>query len=135
MAVKPPALVPGFGHGRPRAAIITGTILIGAAGAVTSYVCEQVAASTAAVPGIVKTAAETGRYTVTFLRKYRNVRVFGAPCIIGPTDAGLTGTDGNQAIARNVSGAGFDIQAISSAHADANPANGNSIHFAVEVQL
>src|SRR5262249_16810677 len=110
--------------------VITGTILIGAAGAVTSYVCEAVDSST----GIVKTAAKTGRYTVTFLRKYRNVRVTSME-LIGPAAAGLTATDGNALFIRNLSGTGFDIQARQTSYADANPANGNSIHFTCMAQV
>jgi hypothetical protein len=109
---------------------VSGTILIGAAGAVTSFVCEAVDSST----GIVKTAAKTGRYTVTLLRKYRNPRVVGVE-LIGPTDAALTATDGNDLFIRNLTGQTFDIQARQTSYADANPANGNSIHFTVEVQV
>ena len=51
--------------------------------------------------GIVKTAAKTGRYTVTFLRKYKNVRVCSME-LIGPADAALTSTDGNDLFVRNL---------------------------------
>ena len=119
-----------LGTYRRGAVVITGTILIGASGAVTSFVCEAVDSST----GIVKTAAKTGRYTVTFLRKYKNVRVCSME-LIGPTDAALTATDGNDLFVRNLAGTGFDIQARQTSYADANPASGNSIHFTVEAQL
>jgi hypothetical protein len=108
---------------------ITGTLLIGAAGALTSFVCEAVATG-----GIIKTAAKTGRYTVTLLRKYRNPRFIGAPTLIGPTDAALTATDGFFLSIRNLTGQTFDIQASQVSLADANPTNGNSIHFSIAVQ-
>lgn len=115
---------------RRNAVTITGTILIGAAGSVTSFVCEAVSST-----GIVKTAAETGRYAVTFRRKYKNVRMLGAPCLIAPADAAVTSTDGCFFSVRNITGNGFDIQAMQVSLADANPTSGNSIHFACEVQL
>lgn len=119
-----------IGTYRRGAVTITGTILIGAAGAITSYVCEACDSST----GIVKTAAKTGRYTVTFLRKYKNIRVTSME-LIGPADAALTATDGNDLFIRNLTGQSFDIQARQTSYADANPASGNSIHFTVEAQL
>jgi len=119
-----------LGTYRRGAVVITGTILIGAAGAVTSFVCEAVDSSA----GIVKTASKTGRYTVTFLRKYKSVRVCSME-LIGPADAALTSTDGNDLFIRNLTGTGFDIQARQTSYADANPASGNSIHFTVEAQL
>jgi len=119
-----------LGTYRRGAVVITGTILIGASGAVTSFVCEAVDSST----GIVKTASKTGRYTVTFLRKYKNVRVTSME-LIGPADAALTATDGNDLFIRNLTSTDFDIQARQTSYADANPASGNSIHFTVEAQL
>jgi len=108
---------------------ITGTLLIGAAGALTSFVCEGVRSG-----GIIKTAAETGRYSVTFQRKLRNVRIKSLT-LIGPADAALTATDGWFLSARNVTASGFDIQASQVSLADANPTSGNSIHFVIEGQL
>jgi hypothetical protein len=128
MAVRAPAPIPDLGSGRPRIVRISGTILIGASGAVTSSTGEL------STNPVVKTAAETGRYSVAFLRKYRNVRVTSL-VLVGPADAALTATDGNDFFARNVTGSGFDIQARQTSYADANPASGNSIHWAVEAQL
>ena len=110
---------------------ISGKITIGAAGAVSSFVCEAVDSST----GVVKTNGKTGRYTVTLLRKYRNPRMVGEPCLEGPTDAALTATDGNEFFVRNLTGSSFDIQARQTSYADANPASGSVIHFTVAVQV
>jgi hypothetical protein len=129
MAVQAPALSPAIGHGRPRAVVITGKITIGAAGAVASFECEQCSST-----GIVKTGSETGRYTVTLLKKYRNLRPIGAPALQGPADAALTSTDGWFLSYRNITGQTFDIQASQVSLADANPTNGNVIFFAVEAQ-
>ncbi len=123
--VRPPNAIRERGTGRRGVIVITGTILIGAAGAITTTVCE--------LASVVKTAAKTGRYTVTFYRKYRNVRVNGL-VTIGPADAALTSTDGIFLSARNVSGTSIDIQASQVSLADANPTNGNSIHFTIEAQ-
>jgi hypothetical protein len=114
---------------RRGAVTITGTLLIGAAGVLTSFACEAVGTT-----GIVKTSAKTGRYTVTFLRKYRNLRVTSL-VLTGPADAALTATDGCILSVRNVTGNGFDIQASQVSLADANPTNGNSINFTCEGQL
>lgn len=108
--------------------MLSGTILIGGAGAVTSSTGEK------STNPVVKTAAKTGRYTIAFLRKYKNVRI-GSLELIGPTDAALTSTDGNDLFARNVTGSGFEIQARQTSYADANPASGNSIHWVAYGQL
>jgi hypothetical protein len=130
MTTRTPLVLHRPGTYRRGAVIVTGTILIGASGAVTSFVCEAVDSSS----GVVKTAAKTGRYTVTLLRKYRNPRVTNLS-LIGPTDAALTSTDGWFLSVRNLTGQTFDIQASQVSLADANPTSGNSIHFSVEVQV
>jgi hypothetical protein len=52
----------------------------------------------------------------------------------GPADAAITSSDGWFLSGRNVSGQSFDIQASQVTLADANPTNGNIIHFAIEAQ-
>ena len=128
MAVRAPLVLRNRGTLRRGEVEITGTILIGASGAVTSFVCEAVGTT-----GIVKTASKTGRYTVTLLKKYRNPRVLGL-ALIGPTDAALTSTDGWFLSVRNLTGISFDIQASQVSLADANPTSGNSIHFTIVAQ-
>lgn len=129
MATRIPGVMKNVGTYRRGTVLITGTLLIGAAGALTSFVCEACAST-----GIIKTAAKTGRYTVTLGRKYRNPRVVGL-VLIGPADAALTSTDGWKLSVRNLTGQSFDIQASQVSLADANPTNGNAIHFTVEAQV
>lgn len=125
MARKRPYAMYDRGTFRRGEVEITGKLIIGAAGALSSFECEYCDTT-----GIVKTAAKTGRYTVTFLRKLRNLRI-GSLELVGPADVALTATDGNEFFARNVTGSGFDIQAIQTSKADANPASGSEIHFTV----
>jgi len=130
MGTRAPLALHRIGTYRRGEVVVTGSILIGASGAITSFICEAVDS----VTGIVKTAAKTGRYTVTFLRKYKNPRILSME-LIGPTDAALTATDGNDLFCRNLTGQSFDIQARQTSYADANPASGNSISFNVALQL
>ncbi len=129
MAVRAPLVLRNRGTLRRGEVEITGTILIGGAGAITSFVCEAVGTT-----GIVKTGGKTGRYTVTLLKKYRNPRAVGTPALIGPADAALTSTDGWFLSYRNFTGLTFDIQASQVSLADANPTSGNSIHFTIVAQ-
>lgn len=122
MAQKAPGAMQVLGTGRRGETLVTGTITIGAAGAIATngVACE--------LATVVKTAAKTGRYTVTFLKKYKNVRVANLD-LVGPADVALTATDGNDIFCRNLSGTSVDIQARQTSYADANPASGNVIHF------
>lgn len=113
--------------GRRNTVILTGTITIGAAGAVSS--------SSAECATVVKTATKTGRYTVTLDRKYRSVRGLGAPGLVGPADAAFGNAAANAAQYRNVSTQTFDIQLfLASSGADTETTSGNVIHWAVEAQ-
>ena len=128
MAVRASSPQPSRGTGRPNTVTLTGVITITAAGAVLSSVGEW------STNPVVKTAAETGRYSVAFLRKYRNPRVLSLT--LGcPADAALTATDGWFLSYRNLTGAGFDIQASQVSLADANPTSGNTITWVIEAQL
>jgi hypothetical protein len=114
--------------------IITGTIVLTAAGAISSTTgfCPSAAAGVA--PGVVKTAAKTARYTVTLDRKYRFIRPVGAPSIIGPTDVAFGNAAGNVAEYRNVGTQSFDVQVfLASSGADTESTSGNIITWAVQV--
>jgi len=115
--------------GRRGAVIITGTITLTAAGAIASQDSECATA--------VKTATETGRYTLTLDRKYLKIRALGAPSLVGPADATFGNTDANQAQWRNLATAAdqeFDIQLMNDVGADTDGASGYIIHWAVEAQ-
>jgi len=114
------------GSARSNEVRVSGTITIGASGAVS--------ASSSEASTVVKTGGKTGRYTVTLDRKYKNPRFSSAPCLIGPADVALTATDGNEFFVRNLTGQTFDIQAYQTSFADANPASGNVIHWSCYVQ-
>src|SRR5262245_53196966 len=130
MAVKPPAITPAVGHGRPRAVIITGTITVGGSGAVSSFACEQCATST----GIVKNAA-AGRYDIVFMQKYRNLRVIG--CGLNKASGGAFGNTNANTVQHRPATSGYSVtlQALlASSGADTDVASGDIIHFAVEAQ-
>jgi hypothetical protein len=124
---------PNLRAGARNAIVISGTITLGASGAIASAAgfCPSAAASVA--PGVVKTAAKTGRYTVTLDRKYQTVRPIGVS-LEGPADTAMGNTDGNAVVVRNVGTQSFDIQTLlASSGADTNSTSGNKIHWAVLV--
>ena len=105
-----------------------GEMTIGATGAISS--------SSTKGFSIAKTAAETGRYTVTLQDAYpslKNVSVVS----VGPADAALTSASGIISSVRNEavsSSKTFDIQFSSNVDlADANPSSG--IRVLVEITL
>lgn len=118
---------PEMGVGRPRSVFLNGTITIGASGAVSS--------SSSETATVVKTGSEVGRYTLTFDRKYKNVRPLSCG-IIGPTDAAMGNTAANVACFRNSSGTGMDIQLfLASSGADTETTSGNIVVWSAEVQF
>lgn len=131
MAKSLPITQAPLGTGRRGATLITGTILIGASGAVTSYVCEYMPSS----GGAVKNAA-AGRYDLLFIRKFKNLRVVGLS-ISGPATVAFGNTDGNAIQPRNAATAGFHatIQTfLASSGADTNTTSGNIVNFTFEGQ-
>lgn len=101
-----------------------GSVVIGASGAISSQDCKGFS--------VVKTAAETGRYTVTLEDVYT---AFLGCCVTiqGVTDAALTVL---YAGVRNVAMASktFDIQCVGAVGADTNPASGNVLYISVSLQ-
>jgi hypothetical protein len=113
--------------------ILSGSIVIGAAGAIasTTGLCPSAAAGVS--PGVVKTAGKTGRYTVTLDAKYITLRFLGAPGLVGPADAAIATAD--EAYYRNRTTQTFDIQTcLAGVRTDADPASGTEIHWAVVVR-
>lgn len=115
---------PSRGSSRAREVRISGTITIGSSGAISAQAADGVATA-------VKTASKTGRYTVTLDRTYKNLRVAGAPGVVGPTDAAFGDTAAKAGAYRNVTGSSFDIQMFISNGTDTEAASGYVIHWAV----
>lgn len=114
---------------------LTGSIVIGAAGAISSTtgLCPSAAAGVS--PGVVKTAAKTGRYTVTLDAKYITLRFLGAPAIVGAADAAIGNATGNVGFYRNRTTNTFDIQlTLASTGADTDAANPTEVHWAIVVR-
>lgn len=125
MAVK--LRFPWLGASRRTARVFAGTVTIGGSGAVSSQAGE---AGT-----VAKTGSEVGRYTLTFSRKLLNVRLLGAPGIVGPADAAFGNTAANAAQWRNASATSVDIQLfLASSGADTETTSGNIVHYAIEAQ-
>ena len=111
--------------------ILTGSIVIGAAGAIASTT--GLAPNSATTPGVVKTNAKTGRYSIALDAKYITLRFLGAPGLVGPTDAAIATAD--IAYYRNRTTSGFDIQCcLGGTDTDANPTSGTEIHWAIVVR-
>jgi hypothetical protein len=115
--------------------ILSGTIVIGAAGAITSTTGLAPSAAAGVTPGAVKTAGEVGRYSVALDSKYLSLRFLGAPALVGAADAAIGNTTGNIGFYRNPTTSGFDIQlALASTGADTEAANPTTVHWAVVVR-
>jgi hypothetical protein len=119
---------PQRGTGRRSEVSITGTILIGAAGAITSQVSELCTA--------VKNAA-AGRYDLTFDRVYKagSVRFLSA-MVIRPDTTSFGNTNANLVQGQAGSNAGTaTLQAIlASSGVDTNVGSGLSIHYEFAAQ-
>lgn len=130
MTVRAPLTMQQRGTGRRGEVEISGTILVGAAGAVTSFACEYMASG-----GVVKNAA-AGRYDLLFVRKFKNIRVSPSPSITGPASAAFGNTAGNLAQWRPAT-AGFmaTLQVfLASTGADTDTTGGNIINFSLVAQ-
>ena len=115
--------------------VISGSFTIGAAGAITATAGFVTSRAAGLAPGIVKTAAKTGRYTVLLDRTYKSLRFLGAPGIVGAADAAIGNASGNIGFFRNASGAGFDVQlALASTGADTDATNPTTVHWSVIVR-
>lgn len=106
-----------------------GKVTFGASGAVSS--------STTKGASIAKTAAETGRYTVTLEDSYIGGLLSFCGCMAIAADA-AAGTDGYLVAIRNVAVTGstptFDIQVTDAAGADTNPASGFVLYYEVTLK-
>lgn len=103
-----------------------GTMTIGATGAVSS--------SSAKGFSIAKTAAETGRYTITLEDAYNAFRGCNVS-VVGADDAALTVLYGG---VRNVdvssAGKTLDIQFVGAVGTDTNPASGDVVYIEIILQ-
>jgi len=118
---------------------ISGTITVGASGAVTSVTGEEAPNITGAAgsAGSVLKDAAAGRYNITLLRKYKNIRFGSPPCILGPTTAAFGNTNANMCQWRpsGSAGQGFTIQALlASTGADTDVLSTNVIHWDIYAQ-
>lgn len=122
------------GAGKRGLVLLTGTITIGGAGAVSALVGDCTSTTLAADNSITKTAAKTGRYSVTLDRKYL---VTGRPWAMleGPADAAFGNVAGNALAVRNVAAKTFDVQVfLASSGVDTETTSGNKIHWGVWAQ-
>lgn len=127
MARRRPVALPDRGTYRRGDVRITGRIVIGASGAVTSYECE--ACDTTG--GVVKNAA-AGRYDILFFRKFRNLRFAGPPTVVGPATAAFGNAAGNIANWRVTPTTNFHATLqvyLASSGADTDTTSGNEVHF------
>lgn len=126
MAVKPPYPMKIRGTGRRGEVLITGTITIGASGAVSSFACEFCPSN-----GIVKNAA-AGRYDIVFARKYKNLRTLSCS-ITGPASAAFGNTDGNAVQFRPATSTFHATLQVflASSGVDTNTTSGNVINFTI----
>lgn len=106
---------------------LSGTITIGAAGAVSSSDGDAIT--------VVKTGSEVGRYTLTLDRTYLKVRAQGAPGIVGPADTAFGNTDANAAQWRGIAASAVSTVQIqlflASSGADTETTSGNVIHWSL----
>lgn len=124
----------GSGGGRRGPCILWGSFTIGAAGALTAAAGFLPITTTASTFGVIKTAAKTGRYSLFFDRKYRDLMPFGMPTIQGPADAAIGNTNANDTFVRNVTTQSFDIQLIlGSTGADTDALSGTVVYWVVGV--
>lgn len=114
--------------------VLTGSIVLTAAGAIASVTGLVPSAAAGVAPGVVKTAAKTGRYTVLLDAKYITLRFLGAPGLVGPADTAFGNTDANQAQYRNRTTTSFDIQLMNATGTDTDGTSGNEIHWAIVVR-
>jgi hypothetical protein len=111
------------------------SITLGGSGAISSVAGDLPVTTTAGTFGVIKTAAKTGRYSVKLDKKYKSLRMLGAPTIFGPADAGFGNTNANLAQVRNAALDGFDVQLmLASSGVDTDGASGYRIDFAFAVK-
>lgn len=107
-----------------------GTMTIGASGAITASSCKGFS--------VVKTAATTGRYTITLNDKYNSLKAIDIRSQ-GPADAALTSTSGIIASIRNVAVSStipiLQVQFSSNTNlADADPTSGIVVYFEITLK-
>jgi len=126
---------------RPRELVLSGVVTITAAGAISTQgqmdangVVANGAKNTGAT--VAKTGGKSGRYGVTFDRKYRHVKHIGAT-MIGPDDAAFPTTTGVAPRCRLFADtSGFSVQFIrEDTQADADPASGTKFTWIAIVSL
>lgn len=111
------------------------SITLTAAGAISAVAGDLPLTTTAGAFGVIKTAAKTGRYSLKLDKKYKALRILGAPAIFGPADAAFGNTNANLAQVRNQALDGFDIQLmLASTGADTDGASGYRIDVAFGIK-
>jgi hypothetical protein len=140
MAVtRPPLDLKQRGTGRRGEVEISGTITITAAGAVASVSCEYAPNITGTLGtnrGIILKNAAAGRYDLSFLRKFKNVRPGSVNLI--KAGGGAFGNTNANAVNWRVATTNADatIQAyLASSGADTDIASGDIITFSLAVQV
>jgi hypothetical protein len=144
MAVtRAPLTIKQAGTGRRSEVEISGTITLTAAGAIASVSCEFAPNITgsAGTPGTILKDAAAGRYNITFLRKFKNIRPSSPP---GMTNASATVALGNthahkaqwRPSATAIAGQTITIQGIlASTGADTDFVTGTVLDFSLVGQL
>ena len=126
---------------RRRELTLSGVVTITAAGAISAQgwmdgagLVSTGAKNTGAT--VAKTGGKSGRYSVTFDRKYRHVKHVGAT-MIGPDDAAFPTTTGSSPKCRLLADtSGFTVQFIrEDTQADADPASGTKFTWIAIVSL
>jgi hypothetical protein len=126
--------MPQRGTARRNEVEITGSILVGASGAVTSVVCEEapnITGSAGTAGSILKDAA-AGRYNITFFRKFASIRMTGAMIKHSGTGA-FTGAVYIQERPGLVANQSLQLQALATT-VDTDVTSGYTIEFSASVR-
>jgi len=104
------------------------SVLLGSSGAIAAN-----GAAKGALAGftVVKTAAKTGRYTITFHRRYTRL-LYGGCTVVGLDDAAYTATKGSFAVLRDddvATDGTIEVQLLNVSGADAEAVDATTLKF------
>lgn len=132
---RPNVGFPELATGRRGEINIIGIITVGASGAVTSVACEYAPLTTGTLGtdrGMILKNAAAGRYDISFLRKFKNIRFLGGGVTTNGSGAlgNTAGTQVNNRIGAGLTaGADVTLQASNAAGTDTDVTSGNLIYF------
>jgi hypothetical protein len=108
-------------HQAPRTRVLSGTVTITSAGAISAQDSAKFTGAT-----VAKTGGKSGRYAITFQRTYKRIIGAGA-AMVGPDDSAFPTTTGSTPKLRLLTTSGFSVQFVrEDTQADADPASGTT---------